>query len=137
VISPTNSGTFDIITGTITSIPAGLTGTTLPGTSYTANEWVTTTDGNHHTTLLPVIVVGGGRGIVFWSLPLTPDVEFSFPGFPKFYLPCIKIFGISISDCKSPPATDGPPPDNSPTDSPTNSPTNGEPVAIATGLGGS
>lgn len=59
--------------------------------------------------------------MVFPKLPPLPNVEFSFPGFPEFHLPCIKIFGISVGGCTSPPIVDGPPADSSPSNGPTNS----------------
>lgn len=103
------------ITGTITSLPTGFTAVELPGTTYSGNDWVTTTDSQHHPTLLPLITIGGGRGIVFWDLPPIPNVEFIFPKFPnlpslpKIHLPCVKVFGIHISgDCSEPPESDGP-----------------------------
>ena len=118
--SSTISSGINVITSTISSVPADFTGITLSGTTFTANDWITTTDSDHHTTLLPFILVGGGRGVVFRDLPLIPDVECSLPGFPKFHLPCIKIFGIPVGDCTSPPSVDGPPPELSPSSAPTN-----------------
>jgi hypothetical protein len=127
-ISATNAAS-DTITGTITSFPTGFTAVELPDTSYTANEWITTTDSKHHTTLLPVIVIGGGHGITFWNLPLIPHVVFSLPKFPNlpklpdFHLPCIKVFGIRVSgDCTDPPESDGPPPGDSGPDPTTDDP---------------
>ena len=119
IASPGTSTASAFITGTITSFSAGFTATELPGTTYTANGWITTTDSQHHTTLLPLITISGGRGIIFWDLPPIPNVEFIFPKFPnlpslpRIHLPCVKIFGIHISgDCTKPPSSDGPPPNN-------------------------
>jgi hypothetical protein len=141
----TASSTSASITATITSFSSGLTAAELPGTTYTANDWITTTDNKHHTTLLPLTGIGGGRGIVFWDLPPLPNVEFTFPKFPnlpslpRIHLPCIKVFGIHISgDCSDPLSSDGPsdngggggnppksqPPDSTPTD---NQPSQSEP----------
>ncbi|KAI9692688.1 MAG: hypothetical protein M1820_009438 [Bogoriella megaspora] len=102
-------GTFEpsIVTATVTSIPSGFSAITLSGPSYTSNGWLTTTDASEHTTLLPFIINQGFR-IAFWKLPQLPRVKFDFPGFPKFHLPCIKIFGIEIGHCESDPVTDGP-----------------------------
>lgn len=126
--SATNAAS-DTITGTITSFPSGFTAVELPGTSYTTNEWITTTDSKNHTTLLLVIVIGGGHGITFWNLPTIPHVIFSLPKFPNlpkfpgFHLPCIKVFGIKVSgDCTEPPESDGPPPGGSGPDPTTNDP---------------
>jgi hypothetical protein len=115
----------------MTTIPPGLSVEILSGTSYTANDWTTTTDESGNSTVLPVIVAGGGLGVVIWDLPLLIFVDFDFPTFnlpnfppfklPKFYLPCIPL----LSSCTSPPVDDGPsnPTDNSPTNSPTDSQT--------------
>lgn len=118
-ITGSTTSTSDSLTGTVTSFPTRFFLTELPGTTYTENGWITTTDSKDHTTLLPLITIGGGQGIVFWDLPPVPDLEFIFPksfpkfpklpSLPKFHLPCIKIFGMRVSgDCTEPPKTDGP-----------------------------
>ncbi|KAI0469711.1 hypothetical protein GGR56DRAFT_244607 [Xylariaceae sp. FL0804] len=43
-----------------------------------------------------------------WGFPHIPNVQFNFPGLPKFHLPCVKVFGISIGSCTADPVTDGP-----------------------------
>ncbi|KAI1393091.1 uncharacterized protein F4822DRAFT_426286 [Hypoxylon trugodes] len=116
---PPSTTTSSTVTSTATIPPTGFSAITLSGTSFPSNTWLTTTDKDHHTTILPVIVTGGGIGIAMWNLPPTPDVQFSFPKLPKFHLPCIKIFGVSIGSCTSNPASDGPPSNDDPTDSPT------------------
>jgi len=116
-----NTGSSVNVTSTITSIPTGFRATTLSGTSYTSNGWITTTDEAHHTTLIPVLAIGRGLGLAFINLPPIPHVEFALPGFPKFHLPCIKIFGICLGHCASTPVTNGSSTDNSPHNSHTDS----------------
>ena len=118
------SGSFvtstNTITSTRTSVPPDFTGITLPGTTFTTNEWITTTDYDHHTTLIPFILIGGGRGVELWNLPPIPNVDFSFPNLPEFHLPCIRLFGVSLGDCTSPPVNDAPPPDALQSNAPSN-----------------
>ena len=115
------------VSSTITSIPSGLLVETLSGTSYTENGWTTTTNENHQSTVLPIIAEGHGYGVVIWGLPLVPYVDFWFPSLnlPKFYFPCIRLFGISVGNCENLPVTDGPPTDNPP-NSHDNSPTSSD-----------
>ncbi|KAI1771557.1 hypothetical protein F4818DRAFT_207037 [Hypoxylon cercidicola] len=116
---PPVTTTSGAVTSTITAPPTSFSAVTLSGTSFPSNTWVTTTDKEDHTTIVPVIVTGGGIGIVMWNLPPTPNVQFSFPKLPKFHLPCIKVFGVSVGDCTVDPASDGPPDDVDPTENPT------------------
>ncbi|KAK8098836.1 uncharacterized protein PG998_012077 [Apiospora kogelbergensis] len=51
-----------------------------------------------------------------WGLPPTPNIQFSFPKLPKFHLPCVKVFGVSVGSCTTDPVTDGPPEEDKPDD---------------------
>ncbi|KAK6849442.1 hypothetical protein PG995_013275 [Apiospora arundinis] len=116
---PTITSSTALITATITQPPAGFSAVTLSGTTYPSNTWITTTDKDDHTTIIPVIVFGGGPPIIMWGVPPTPNVQFSFPKLPKFHLPCIKVFGVSVGSCSTDPVTDGPPDGEDNPDDPT------------------
>ena len=43
--------------------------------------------------------------MVVWNFPKLKFTEFdfpSFPGLPKFHLPCIRIFGVAVTECPPP-----------------------------------
>src|SRR5262249_40649416 len=121
-VTSTTATSSPAVSSTITAIPPGLAVETLSGT-YTTNGWTTTTI-NNQSTVLPIIAEGHGLGVIIWGLPPFPFVDFLFkiPNLPKFYFPCIPLFG----SCNEPPVTDGPPtpPENSPDNPTTGSPDN-------------
>lgn len=67
-------------------------------------------------TIVPVILpCAWCVPVVFWNLPTFPNTVITFPTLPKLptiNLPCIKIFGVTVSgQCDSPPTTVSPPAD--------------------------
>ena len=125
----------DSISSTMTTIPPEFSTEEATNTLWTANTWITTTVAGQ-TIVVPVLVGCNGcggvhGGIILWNLPKLPWVSFQFPGFPglpKFYLPCIKIFGITISgNCDSPPSTEG---DNSNDPTTTSNPTSRKDTSV-------
>lgn len=117
-----------LVTSTLTSAPSDFSTEAATNTAWQGNTWVTT-EKNGKPTIVPVIVGcpdcgGDDGGIILWNLPEIPYVEFQFPGFPKlpkFHLPCLKIFGITLSgSCNTPPVDDSeysPPRENPPSQS--------------------
>ncbi|KFZ10750.1 hypothetical protein V501_05054 [Pseudogymnoascus sp. VKM F-4519 (FW-2642)] len=104
VPTPTTS---DIITATMTTVPAGLSIKPYTDTPVTGNMWLTTTGSDHSTTIVPIILPCLTCELeIVWNLLEVPDVEFSWPTFPqlpKFHLPYVKIFGITIvGSCPDP-----------------------------------
>ena len=115
-LSSTSLINVSLVTSTLTSAPPSFSTDSTSNTAWTGNTWLTTTQ-NGQTTIVPVIVgcptCGGIHGgIILWNLPELPSVSFQFPGFPNlphFHLPCIKVFGITVSgDCNAPPEDDNP-----------------------------
>ena len=116
-IASTSGGiATNLITGTVTSAPPDFSTQKISNTEWTGNTYVTT-EKDGHSTIVPVIVgcpnCGGIHGgIILWGLPPIPDVSFQFPKFPDLphiHLPCIKIFGVTVSgDCEAPPQDDNP-----------------------------
>lgn len=113
---PAITSSTAVITGTITQAPTGFSAETVSGTTYPSNTWITTKDDDDHTTIVPVIILRGGPPIIMWGLPPTPNVQFGFPKLPKFHLPCVKVFGVSVGSCTTDPVTDGPPEEDKPDD---------------------
>ncbi|RAO67474.1 uncharacterized protein BHQ10_003486 [Talaromyces amestolkiae] len=133
VPTPTTSAT---ITSTMTTAPAELSIEPFTATPVTGNMWLTTTGSDHSTTIVPIILpCPTCEPQIIWNVPEIPDVEFTWPSFPqlpKFHLPCVKIFGITISgSCPDPsgptPENDAPPESPEPTNSPTSSPSSDSP----------
>lgn len=119
VSTPTDQTTFTTtgtpganpITSTMTEPPPEFSTEGITSEGLTTNTWITTTkDGD--TTVVPVIVgcpgCGGALGgIILWNLPPIPNVVFKFPSFPNlpsFYLPCIRILGVSVGQCTQGPS---------------------------------
>ena len=105
----------DTITSTMTTTPAGLSAEIYTDSSLTSNRWLTTTGSDSSTTIVPIILpCATCPPEIIWGDLEIPHVEFVWPKFPRFHLPCIKIFGLHIAGtCPSPsgpaPITDGPP----------------------------
>lgn len=117
----------DDVTSTMTTIPPGVSLEDFTDFPVTTNIWITTTGHDSSTTIVPVILpCPSCEPVIVWDTPEIPRVKFKWPKFPElptFHLPCIKVFGVSVTgQCPKPsgpaPVNDDPPPHPRPSGTP-------------------